>query len=153
MVASKVWLRCEVMVLASKCCNRRLHSTTLELYLQCTWNFTSFFLFVIMFCICADHNRQHQADGVFKSGGEAPPSVKPGEVSIPSQQPPSAPQPQPTPVDILLLQLRHSSAGFEALGVLVQYLVYNVSFIHLSALSSEQSSSNTMWTCRYIPAF
>jgi hypothetical protein len=42
-VASKVWLRCEVMVLASKCCNHRLHSTTLELYLQCTWNFTSFF--------------------------------------------------------------------------------------------------------------
>ena len=80
-------------------------------------------------CVCADHNRQEQADGgLFKSGGEAPPSSKPGEVSVTPQKP--APQPQPAPVDILLPQLQHNSSGFEALGVLVQYLVYSVSTTH-----------------------
>jgi hypothetical protein len=81
-----------------------------------------------VFCVGIDHNRQQQAGGgVFKSGGETLPSNKPGEASLPVQRPLPAPQPQPTPVEILLPQLQHNSAGFQALGVLVQYLVYNVS--------------------------
>ncbi|KDR21676.1 Microtubule plus-end tracking protein TIP150 [Zootermopsis nevadensis] len=91
-----------------------------------------------------DHNRQHQADGVFKSGGESSPSNKPGEVSAPSQRPPAA-QPQPTPVEILLLQLRHNSAGFEALGVLVQYLVYNLDAFSTPQLRKNLQSMKTEW--------
>ena len=80
----------------------------------------------------ADHNRQQQASGgggVLKTGSEAPPSTKPGEVSLPPQRSPSTIQPQPTLAELLLPQLRHNSAGFEALSVVVQYLVYNVSIM------------------------
>ena len=87
----------------------------------------SYISFVL--CVCADHNRQEQADGgLFKSGGEVPPSSKPGEVPVTSQKP--SLQPQPTPVEVLLPQLQHNSSGFEAFGVLVQYLVYSVSTTH-----------------------
>ncbi|PSN50249.1 hypothetical protein C0J52_02375, partial [Blattella germanica] len=63
------------------------------------------------------HNRQQQASGgggVFKSGGETPPSNKPGEASVPPQRSTSV-QPQPTLAEHLLPQLRHNSAGFEAM--------------------------------------
>lgn len=91
-----------------------------------------------------DHNRQEQADGgLFKSGGEAPPSSKPGEVSVTPQKP--APQPQPTPVEILLPQLQHNSSGFEALGVLVQYLVYSLDAFSTPRLQKDLENMKTDW--------
>ncbi|XP_069676796.1 restin homolog isoform X2 [Periplaneta americana] len=92
-----------------------------------------------------DHNRQQQAGGggVFKPGSEAPPSNKPGEVSVLPQRP--SPAPQPNPVEILLPELRHNAAGFEALGVLVQYLVYNLDAFSTPHLRKDLESMKTEW--------
>ena len=72
---------------------------------------------------------------MFKTATEAP-STKSGEVSVPPQRSPSATQPQPTLAELLLPQLRHNSTGFEALSVVVQYLVYDVSIELLSLPSN-----------------
>ncbi|KAJ9583614.1 hypothetical protein L9F63_022037, partial [Diploptera punctata] len=90
------------------------------------------------------HNRQQQASGgggVFKTGSETPPSNKPGEVPVPQSTTP----PQPSLADLLLPQLRHNSAGFEALGVVVQYLVYNLDAFSAPQLKKDLENMKTEW--------
>jgi hypothetical protein len=99
------------------------HTHKLHVKAVCRWSIIRQFSFIFVFLVwhCADQNRRQQ------TGVEAPLCTKPGEVAVPSQRQTPPRQSQPTPVEILLPVLRHNCAGFEALGVLVQYLVYSVS--------------------------
>lgn len=94
-----------------------------------------------------DHNRQQQVEGAgFKPGVEAPLSSKPGEVGVPASQRQSPTrESQPTPLEILLPELRHNSAGFEALCVLVHYLVYTLDAFSTPQLRKDLESMKTEW--------
>ncbi|XP_063240704.1 uncharacterized protein LOC134541304 isoform X3 [Bacillus rossius redtenbacheri] len=63
----------------------------------------------------------------------------------PGKPPEAAPAPRPAPEERLLPQLRHNSAGFEALGVLVHYLVFDLEAFATPQLRRDLEQLNGEW--------